>query len=59
MNRYLLISLVLLLSFYVASLNVSFVTAFVFFLITILSLVVSVCWELDNKKRRAHLTVVK
>lgn len=59
MNRYLLISLLLLLSFYVASLSVSFVTAFIFFCITILSSIVAICYELDNKKRRAHLTVVK
>ncbi|MBB6446341.1 hypothetical protein [Bacillus benzoevorans] len=59
MNRYLTLSLLLLLGFYVISLNASFVTAFIFFIFTIVSLVLAVCCELDNKRRRAHLRVVK
>nr|WP_295970297.1 hypothetical protein [uncultured Bacillus sp.] len=59
MNRYLYVSLLLLMSFYVVSLNLSFVIAFVIFAFTILSLAFTVCCELDNKRRRAHLKVVK
>jgi hypothetical protein len=59
MNRYLYLSLLLLLSFYVISLSISFVTAFIFFALTVISLAGAVCCELDNKRRRAHLRVVK
>lgn len=59
MNRFLFVSLFLLLCFYVACLNALFETALIVFAFVIITAAVAVIYELDNKKRRAHLRVVK
>ena len=59
MNRFLFISLGSLIAFYFISLTISFATAFIFFIITIITMVAATYKEVDRKRKVPYLKLVK